>query len=96
MGAGEWAREIYDAVISGDLDWAEQNQDVFRQFWDKVFSLPHGLGGPGKYLTLSMRGIDLGPLRWPQMPLSEQGKRDTDKFVKPVFVKQHRGRSPQR
>ena len=24
-----------------------------------------GLGGACKYLTLHMRGLDLGPLRWP-------------------------------
>ena len=92
--AGEWAREIYDAVQEGDQKWAEQNQDVFREFWKVVFELPHGLGGPGKYLTLSMRGLDLGPLRWPQVALSEQGRVDTDKYVKPIFKKCYRKGRP--
>ena len=67
---------------------------MFREFWKVVFELPHGLGGPGKYLTLSMRGLDLGPLRWPQVALSEQGKIDTDKYVKPIFKKCIRKQKP--
>jgi len=56
-----------EGIENGDYDWAEKNQVIFRDFWKVCFGAlaPYGFGGVGKYLTLSMRGIDLGPLRWP-------------------------------
>jgi len=50
------------------MEWAEHNQGIFKEFWKVCFSSPcdtHGLTPICKYLTKLMRGIELGPMRWP-------------------------------
>ncbi|WP_408011342.1 4-hydroxy-tetrahydrodipicolinate synthase [Pseudalkalibacillus sp. A8] len=78
------AKEMYDAYVEGDIDWA-------WELYDKLLPLCNFLEGSGKYVQITKHAMDLkglagGPSRKPRLGLSQEEQETLKKLMEQLDV----------
>ena len=81
---GELHNAIYENFHSGNVKFANFLQEHSRILLDKIFG--YGIYACSKYLMKTLRGFELGPLRWPQSNTNEEMK---EKIAKDTVFTQY-------
>lgn len=72
--AGRLHYDIYEKFANGEIKEANQLQEISRVLCEKLYSV--GINAASKFLQEMIRGINMGPLRWPQAKLTKEKEEE--------------------